>query len=33
VAVVLALLLAVFGTWIPALWAARQDPATVLQEG
>jgi putative ABC transport system permease protein len=27
-----ALLLAVFGTWIPALWAARQDPADVLQE-
>lgn len=31
-AVALALLLAVFGTWIPALWAARQDPAAVLQE-
>jgi hypothetical protein len=28
-----ALLLAVFGSWIPALWAARQDPATVLPEG
>jgi putative ABC transport system permease protein len=28
-----ALLLAVFGSWIPALWAARQDPANVLQEG
>ncbi len=27
-----ALLLAVFGSWIPALWAARQDPANVLQE-
>lgn len=29
----MALLLAVFGSWIPALWAARQDPANVLQEG
>jgi hypothetical protein len=28
----MALLLAVFGSWIPALWAARQDPANVLQE-
>ncbi len=28
----IALLLAVFGSWIPALWAARQDPARVLQE-
>lgn len=27
-----AVLLAVFGSWIPALWASRQDPATVLQE-
>jgi ABC-type antimicrobial peptide transport system permease subunit len=27
-----ALVLAVFGSWIPALWAARQDPAAVLQE-
>jgi hypothetical protein len=27
-----ALLLAVFGSWLPALWAARQDPATVLQD-
>ncbi len=27
-----ALVLAVFGTWIPALWAARQDPAAVLPE-
>jgi putative ABC transport system permease protein len=32
-ATAMALLLAVFGSWIPALWAARQDPATVLQEG
>jgi putative ABC transport system permease protein len=32
VATAMALLLAVFGTWIPALWAARQDPANVLQE-
>jgi putative ABC transport system permease protein len=31
-AIAMALLLAVFGTWIPALWAARQDPANVLQE-
>jgi hypothetical protein len=27
-----ALALAVFGSWLPALWAARQDPATVLQD-
>lgn len=32
IATVAALLLAVLGTWLPALWAARQDPATVLQE-
>lgn len=29
----MALVLAVFGSWIPALWAARQDPANVLREG
>lgn len=27
-----ALLLALLGAWLPALWAARQDPASVLQE-
>ncbi len=32
IALVFALLLAMLGSWIPALWASQQDPARVMRE-